>query len=408
MPSLASSPLASSPLTSSPRRLPLVLQPSRSPTEPHRVLQVVGSLDRGGIETWLMHVLRRVNRDRLAMDFLVHTDKPGHYDAEAKALGSEILVCPHAHNPWHYRQAFRQLLQERSPYDTIHSHVHYFSGYVLRLAAQLQIPQRIAHSHNDTRVLKTSWLRQRYHQLMGHWLRRYATQGLAASQGSAEDLFTPQWQQDPRWRVFYCGVDLQPFQVSLDRAQVRQELGIPPGAFVVGHVGRFAPQKNHAFLVRCLAEAIAQDPSIHLLLVGTGDLEATIRQSVQQLGIESHVIFTGVRPDVPRLMAGAMDCFCLPSHHEGLGLVLIEAQAAGLPCLVSPAIPPEARIPPHWMQTLSLEAPVTVWAQALLHLRQQAEAWVSPGLESVLRSPFNIDNSIASLEELYLGQPARL
>ncbi len=376
---------------------------SAQAVQPRRILQVVGSLNRGGIETWLMHVLRRVDRDRLAIDFLVHTDEPGQYDDEARALGSEILVCPYPHQPRRYGQVFKQLLQARPAYDAVHSHVHYFSGYILRLAHQLSIPQRIAHSHNDTRELETPFQRRLYQQLMGYWLRRYATQGLAVSEPAAQDLFTQNWQQDSRWRVFYCGVDLKPFQERIEGAQLRAELGIPPEAFVVGHVGRFAPQKNHEFLVRCLAGAIAQDPSFYLLLVGTGELEAEIRRWVQQLGIASQVVFAGVRPDVPRLMQGAMDCFCLPSHHEGLPLVLIEAQAAGLPCLVSEAIPPETRIPPHWVQSVSLTEPLENWVEALIALRRKAGAIAPASLESLLQSPFNIDYGVQQLEALYLG-----
>lgn len=408
-------------LASSPNPAPSIPSPGR----PLRVLQVVGNLDRGGIETWLMHILRRWDRQQIAMDFLIHSDCSGHYATEAQALGSRILSCPYSQNPWRYGRAFKQVVQAQvladgAPYDVIHSHVHHFSGQVLRLAKQLGIPQRIAHSHNDTTALEAErgLKRKLYCQLMAYYLQRHATQGLGVSQAAAADLFGRDWQRDGRWQVLYCGVELAPFKQRVDGVALRQSLGIPLDAFVVGHVGRFAHQKNHDFLLRLFATLVQQQPHAHLLLVGDGELRAEIEAQIATLDLEGHVTLAGIRSDIAQLMGGAMDCFCMPSHHEGLPLVLLEAQAAGLPCVVSEVVPPETEAVTGALTRLSLAEPPVAWAEAIAALAvakeqrgmalQLAQGLSQPSALSILQaSPFNITNSIANLEALYRGQPAQ-
>ena len=119
---------------------------------PIRVLHVVGAMNRGGVETWLMHLVRRYQGTRVRTDILVHTDEPAAYDAELLEHGCRILRCPLVRRPIRYGHAVKRLLREHGPYDVVHSHVHHFSGYVLRLARKAGVPVRIAHSHNDTRA----------------------------------------------------------------------------------------------------------------------------------------------------------------------------------------------------------------------------------------------------------------
>jgi len=310
------------------------------------VLHVVGGMNRGGVETWLMHVLRHIDRERFQMDFLVHTTQECAYDEEIRALGAKIIPCLHPRRPWIYARNFKRILREDGAYDVVHSHVHHYSGHVLRLAHQAGVPVRIAHSHNDTSALqaKARLLRRSYLALMKRWIARHATVGLAASRRAVADLFGRDWESDPRWRILYYGVDFTPFHADVDPAAVRAELGIPMDAFVVGHVGRFAEQKNHALLVDIATEATKWEPRTPVLLVGDGPLRPDIERQVAQAGLAERVIFAGIRPDVPRIMLGAMDLFLFPSLFEGLPLALVEAQAAGLPCVFSDVVSEEADV----------------------------------------------------------------
>src|SRR6188474_985657 len=121
-----------------------------------RVLHVLGGMDRGGVETWLMHVLREWDRGRGQMDFLVHTTRQCAYDEEVRALGARIIPCLTPRRPWSYSKRLRRILRDFGPYDVVHSHVHHFSGMVLRAARTSGVPVRIAHSHNDTSGVEAS------------------------------------------------------------------------------------------------------------------------------------------------------------------------------------------------------------------------------------------------------------
>ena len=371
-----------------------------------RILHVVGGMSSGGIETWLMHVLRHIDRDRFEMDFLVHTTEECHYDDQVRALGSRIIPCPDAHQPWIYGGKFKKILREYGPYDIVHSHIHHFSGYVLRLAKQAGIPIRISHSHNDTssNQAKAGFKRRLYLKLMRRWINRYSTIGLACSHQAAASFFGTDWAADPRWQALYYGINLKPFQEAIDPIAVRQELAIPEDAFVIGHVGRFVEQKNHKFLLEIVAEVAKREPKTRLVLIGDGSLRPEIEQQATLLGLRDCTIFAGIRPDVPRLMR-AMNTFLLPSLFEGLGLVLIEAQTAGVPCIFSDLIPQEVDLVKPLVQRLSLSQSAEEWTEAILaQTSAETKMSQSEALALVETSKFNIETAVTKLENIYQAQ----
>lgn len=374
--------------------------------KPVRILHIVHTMGRAGLETWLMHVLRRIDRDRFRMDFMVQGESKGDYDAEIRSLGSKVIPCaPRRRPPAHFRD-FRRILGEEGPYDVVHSHFHHYNGFALRLANEAGVPIRIAHSHNDYSPYDASRsrLRQAGFRLMRRWIFRYATAGLAASQEAARSLFGEQWQKDPRLRLLYYGIDMAPFHEPVDSSSLRAELGIPEGAFVVGHVGRFTEQKNHRFLVEIVAEMARRNPDFHVLLVSDGPLRPEIERRIAQKGLTGKVTFAGVRSDIPRLMKGAMDSFLLPSFYEGLPLVGIEAQAAGLPFVVSDIVSPEMDVAHPLIRRLSLSQPASEWAETVLATRGEASPESrAEALRPVENSPLNIETSVREVEKAYGG-----
>jgi glycosyltransferase involved in cell wall biosynthesis len=369
-----------------------------------RVLHVLGTLNPGGVERWLLDVLRRIDRDRCKMDFLVHVDRPGAYDEEARALGAELIPCPFVSHPLRYQRRFSQILHDHGPYDVVHSHVHAFSGFVLRLAARQGIAKRIAHSHNDTKEIddRGSLVRRAYLAVMRRSIARYATLGLAASHRAGEALFRPRWGSDERFRVLLYGLDLAPFLSATRDPSFRSRLGIPDGAFVIGHVGRLVPQKNHSLLLQAVACAAQREPRVHLLLVGEGASRTQIENEARTLGIANRLTMTGTRHDVTDILVNAMDVFAFPSLYEGLGLALVEAQAAGLPCVFSDIVPQEADVIRPMLRRLSLSDPPTAWAEALLE-RRDSRLPVSAACTAVGESAFDIRRSIHSLLEAYVA-----
>lgn len=372
--------------------------------KPIRILQVVGGMNRGGTETWLMNVLRNIDRSSYHMDFLVHTMSPCDYDDEIRSLGSSVIPCLSPSNPWLYSQNFKKVIKENGPYDVVHSHVHHFSGFILRLAYQAGVATRIAHSHLDTSMLQPGSVRRLYLQLMKRWLAKYATVGLSASQEAQSALFGQEQKLDSRYRVLYCSIDFAPFRIAVNPVAIRSKLGLPVDAFIMGHVGRFAEQKNHDFLVDVAIEVINREQNAYLLLAGDGPLRPEIEHKVAQEGFVNRVVFAGSRSDVPELMLGAMDIFIFPSYYEGLGLALIEAQAAGLPCIISDCIPEEADIVESLITRLPLSQTVCAWADEVLSMKtRRLPLTQSETLKVAEESAFNISLGLKELERIYDG-----
>ena len=390
-----------------PIELGTVSSSTKTSSRPIRVLHVVGCMDRGGVETWLMQILRNIDRSRFQMDFLVHTAKPGAYDEEIEALGSRVIPCLGVRRPWVYAANLQQRLAEEGPYDIVHSHVDAFSGYVLMLAERAGVPGRIAHSHSNTmrKRIVAGTARRAYLRLTDHGIRRYATLGLAVSGQAAEALFGSDWQDHPSRRVLYYGCDLDPFREHVDRTDVRSEFGIARDEVVVGHVGRFSEPKNHGFFVDVAAEVSRLEPRARFLLVGDGELRPSIEQKIHASALMERFVLAGARADVARLMLGGMDALLFPSLWEGLPMTVIESQAAELPFVGSPAVPEEAVVAPWLVRRMSLEEPLHYWAQAVVEAARLRDE-VEPGRARALmeESPFTVEQSIASLARVYEEQ----
>ncbi len=365
---------------------------------PVRILQVVGEMNRGGIETWLMHLMRKMNRQRFQMDFVIEGAEKATFDDEIRRLGGQIFNC-RSRRSLMFSKRLRDVLESGVPYDVVHSHVNHQNGLVMRAASIARVPIRISHSHTDTTEKERSanWLRRRYVRLMQSWIAVHSTHGLAASVPAAISLFGSDWTKVSKWRVLHCGIDLAPFSKDHDRETILGELGIPLDAWVVGHVGRMVDVKNHSFTIGTFAEASRSAANAHLLLVGDGPLKSAILDQVQYLDISDRVHIISNRDDVPAILCSAIDTFIFPSKFEGLGLALIEAQAAGLPCLVSHAVPDEADVLSEQITRLRLEES---WVPALL-ATQNFRRDPDSAIRAMKETDFCIERGVEFLERLY-------
>jgi len=383
-------------------------RPSRYFMKPLRVLHVVGAMNRGGVETWLMHVLRHIDRESFQTDFLVHTDQPAAYDSEVLALGSRILRCPQTENPPLYARRFLQIVRRNGLFDVLHSHVHHFSGFVLALGRIAGIPVRIAQSHLDTVAAeaKAPLVRRIYLRVMQRLVVTNCTRGFAVSEPAAAALFGREWRQDRRLSVLYCGIDLAPFRVPFDPAVVRAELGFSRDDVIFGHVGRFSPVKNHFFFLEVAACILNHEPRAKFLLVGDGPLRAEVEKRAGVLGLKARIVFAGLRSDIPRLMMGAMDVFLMPSVQEGLPLVLMESQAAGLPCVVSDVVPEGATVNPALVHRLPLSAGPPEWARMASEIAEHPVFDRQKAVEILDASRFDIRRGIRQMCDIYLESAA--
>ena len=187
---------------------------------------------------------------------------------------------------------------------------------------------------------------------------------------------------------------------NTDAKKLRKELGIPTKAKIIGHVGGLHFEKNHDFLIKIFANLAKSNANLHLLLVGDGPLWPKLEQQTKDLGIEDKVSFTGVRQDVPALLQ-IMDVFAFPSLFEGLGLAIVEAQAAGLPCVIADTIPKEATIIDELVTILPIEHSGQKWCDAIQNALDSASVTKEQALKTIENSDFNILNNVESLSNLY-------
>ncbi|MGH9644167.1 MAG: glycosyltransferase [Terriglobales bacterium] len=370
--------------------------------KPVRILQVVGSMHRGGIETWLMSVLGRIDPEKFAIDFLVSNATPSPFRQEIEQKGSKLIVCLAHSEPLRYMRNLRRALKTHGPYDIIHSHLHHLNGLVAFVGAHAGVPVRAAHSHFAIEN-GIHGIRYRTARLL---MNRYTTDMLACSAIAGAALYGEPWEM--RGKVILCGIDLSRFREAAVRQEVRAELGLPSNAIVVGHAGRFVPQKNHTFLLDIAEVLIKRDPRFHFALLGDGPLRSDLMTRIDKAGMKGRIHFLGARPDVPRIMLGAMDGYLFPSHFEGAPLALVEAQAAGLPCLYSDVCATETDLVPGLLRRMPLQAGAEAWANSLEDLIQTCPAEVRySALQRVESTPFNLTKSIDDLEDFYSDALAR-
>lgn len=366
--------------------------------QPLRVLQVVGQMDRAGAETLLMNLYQRINRKRVQFDFLTHRQEPGDYDAEIVSLGGGVFrLCPMSvSNLLKYPRLLRTFFREYPGYQIVHSHIDAMSAIPLAAAKRAGIPVRIAHSHN-TSFPKDGKYPVRL--LAKALLPMQATHYFSCSHATACFLFPPSAVQKREYTVLPNAIELSQFAFcDRTRSAIREELGINDSTLAVGHVGRFCRQKNHAKLVRVFATLHRQHPQSILLLVGQGELQQEVRCLCETFELGESVRFLGVRDDVARLMQ-AFDLLLLPSLYEGFPVVGVEAQAAGLPCLMSDRIDRGASLAGQ-VGFLPLEADDSLWAQAaqeFAHLPRRNTTG------ELVEKGFDITRQATFLENFYLG-----
>ncbi len=367
------------------------------------------SLDHGGIEIWLLHLLRHIDRERFPTDALVLNERRGPLEGELQSLGCRVFYCADHRRPRVLRRFMSDVLRRHGPYDVVHSHVHHFGGMIMRIAAKEGVPIRIVHSRNDTRSVEggSRLPRRLYTHLMRRWIDAYATRLIAISAPAAEDLFGVGWRRDNRCSIIYSGRDLSPFAAGGDPGDCRRSLGLPADALVLGHVGRFHARKNHKLVVEVAAEVFRQEPSARLLLVGDGEGEGQVRDHVHGLGIDDRVVFAGASDHVPQLLA-TMDVFLFPSHHEGLGVAVVEAQAVGLPCVIADHLPTEIDVVPELIHRVPTTRPATNWAAVALESVRKPVIDRHEALAAVLASDFNIEHSVGKIAGVYEGERARV
>lgn len=367
-----------------------------------KILHIVGKMDPGGIETLLMNIYRNIDREQYEFHFAVQLEGGGFYDSEIQQLGGRILVQPHPRKGLgKFREQFIRNVQMNGPYAAIHSHIFQFSGYVLKIAKELEISIRICHSHTVESKKRTTLLRSLYRQYMKSLIVKNSTHMIGCSKMACESLFGDHCWKDPRTELLPNAINLLPYErLPLDRNELRQRIGVTdPSVPVIGHIGRFSEEKNHRFLLETFALYARRQLNAQLVLVGEGKLRGEMEGLAESLGIRDQVTFLGIRKDIPEII-GAFDLFLLPSLYEGLGVVVIEAQAGGVPSIVSEHVPTEANLKIDMVEHLKLQPQAWVDRIAGTVGRFQRPDWQTRH-RSLQRHGYDIHTSIQRLEKIY-------
>lgn len=363
-----------------------------------RVLHVIGAMDRGGAETTVMNLYRTVDRDVVQFDFLVHEERTCDFDEEISDLGGRLYRVPRFNgaNLFHYARLCRKVFEEHPEHRIVHGHIG-SSAAVYLSEAKRAGRFAIAHSHAQFFLPGFAGLAFR----AVSWPTRFvADYFFACSPEAGKDRFGQRVVDGDRFSVLNGGIDLGRYACSAsERQRAKRAFGVE-GRPVFGHVGRLAPEKNHAFLLEAFARIRKELPDAVLLLAGRGPLESELREQARSLGLDGAVDFLGVREDVPEVLR-ALDVFLLPSVKEGLALAAVEAQAVGLPCVLSTGVPPLACITDCAVR-MPLESGTSSWAQRAVDLWRAVpqEGWTD-GVDKVRAAGFDVRQTAAWLTDFY-------
>ncbi len=335
-----------------------------------RILQVVGRMNYGGIETFLMSIYKNINRNMVQFDFVYHTNERCLFDDEIIELGGRIYHCPQykGYNVLTYKKWWREFFNAHGHYDIVHGHQRSTATIYLGIAKQYKCVT-IAHSHATTS--RGNILEKIVKYFMQLQIRNTADWFMACSPTAGHWLFGKKVVNSDHFIWLKNGIDLSKFHYNEKvRTDVRKLLNIEDN-IVFGHVGSFTEEKNHSFLIEVFNEVCKIERKAVLLLIGDGELRPKIVKKVNEMGLKSKVHFLGIRKDIPEIL-DAIDCFVFPSKKEGFGIAALEAQAMGLPIIASDSLSKEVVLSTN-MKCISLHADKEEWAKALVTMAKNSQ-----------------------------------
>lgn len=300
-------------------------------------------MNRGGAETFLMKIDRSLNHSKYQMDFCINVKEKCAYEDEIISLGGKIFRIPmKTESTVKFKKGLSSVVKDNHYNNVLRITSNAAGFWDLKIAKEAGAKHTIARSSNasDGGRIK-SILAHKIGQML--WMK-YVDTMIAPSDLAAKYTFGEKNYKDGRVYKLNNGLDLNAYHYDIEkRKMIRAKYDIPKDAIVLGHVGRFAKQKNHMFLIQVFASYIKKHPDAYLMLIGDGDLRAEIERQVAHVGLTDNIIFVGQTDEIAAYLS-AMDIFVFPSLYEGMPNTVIEAQASGLPCVISDTITKEANV----------------------------------------------------------------
>jgi glycosyltransferase involved in cell wall biosynthesis len=386
------------------RKKRMELYEGRKTVESFRVLHVVTQMNRAGLENRLMDLYRHIDRASVQFDFYTCSSSKGYYDEEILALGGKVyysskLSIRYAHKT-PYR--FAQFLLNHPEYKIVHCHLNQWCGLVLKGAHMAGVPIRIAHSR--TALEKVS-LKNCVKNVIKTSVNKYCTHKMSVSEKAGVWLFGKSSVNKGEVYILPNAIDVKKFRFDPNiRKLYRETLGLGDATLVVIHVGNLRPEKNHKYLVDVFAALKALQMDSKLVLVGADYMNGEIHRYVQKRKLERDVIILGSRSDVSSLLQ-AGDVFVFPSFYEGFPGAVLEAQASGLPCVISDRITREVCVTDK-VTRLSIKSKPEVWANTVLEHYQR----FGPDRNSndLRDSRYDVTSSVRELFDYYCDTIAKI
>ncbi len=370
---------------------------------PIRILRIVAVMNRGGIETQIMNIYRKLDRNKFQFDFLVTREENGVFDEEIESLGGKIYRIPSVRNVGlnKFIKKIDEFFKSHQEYKIVHCHMNTWSGLFLNIAKKNNVSVRIAQSHSAQQGVKNSniksFIENHFKKMMKHFIKKGATHFWAVGEDAGEWLYGKKIAQT-EIKIVPNAKDLEFYKYDPEaRENLRKALGIPIDSFVIGHVGSFTPVKNHSFLINLFDQINKTGIESMLCLVGDGPLRNDFEKQVSEIGLNEKILFLGLRNDVNKLMS-VFDVLVLPSLFEGMPNVVIEAQAASLPCIVSESVTSEIDMGLGLVYFKSLEETRDSWLELLFNLPNNVRP---KEIERIKQKGYDINSQIKWLENFY-------
>ena len=358
-----------------------------------RVLQDLGGLNRGGAETMIVNLYKAIDKSKVQFDFIIHNANEDAYVEEIKALGGKIYVFPKftMKSLSAYKQHWKDFLKQHPEYKILHSHVRSYAIFFIRIAKKYGL-KTIVHSHSTSNGRGLQAYVKAALQLP---LRRESDYLFACSTISGEWLFGKKAVRAPNYRMIKNAINTNKYKVDYAvRNEYRKQFNAEDKT-VYGHVGRLSEPKNHRFLLELFSGIIKEEPYSLLIIVGEGSCRGQIELWIRELNLEHYVIMTGARSDIPQILS-AMDVFLFPSLWEGLPVTVVEAQAAGLPCLISDQVTREVAVS-EAVTYLPINQGVSCWVEKAV----AAAGKRFDVIKDIETAGFDVNSGVAELENFY-------
>ena len=355
-----------------------------------RVLQIVGSINAGGMETMIMNYYRNIDRSKIQFDFLIFTEGKGFYEDEITKLGGKIFkLTSRRKNPIKNYIELRNFFKNNK-YDVVQIHQGVTTLLPLKMASKYGVKKIIVHNHGINRKIKKV-LAPYIEIYVKPKIEKLATDFFACSENVLDHIYTKNIIKNKKYYICPNAVDVEKFKFNEEiRNRKRKDLNVQNNV-VYGHVGTFTEPKNHKFLIDIFEELYKKDKTSKLLLIGKGPMQDEIKKNVIEKGLENAVKFLGQREDVNELMM-AMDMFLFPSLYEGLPVTLVEAQYAQIKILASKTITQEVKISKN-IEFIELNK--DKWLQEINNVDNK--------IYLVENNKFDIKETVKDLEKIYMN-----